>query len=343
MKLHTSLLLTTLLLDTTLAQKWPNPEPCTGECRIHDPALARSENGTYYLFGSAPGVTVKTAPSLNGPWSEPKKVFNTEDQLGAPDIMHVNGKWWLYYQRTKISTQESNISVASSPSLSSPFVDHGLLDIPPGNEQRDYNRIDANLFYDSNGRDLYLNFGSFWDDIFQLRLSDPKTVISDSFSHLEKNKTEPGFPGESSTGANPSEGAFEFKWNGKYYLFWSSGNCCHTTKTVPLGDEYKIMVCRSDKATGPFVDKAGKNCVSENGGTMILGTHDNVYAPGGQGVRYDDELKSVILYYHWLRFDNQEEPATFGWNYLGWDGEGWPFVTEKGDGTKDKGKGEKKV
>ena len=67
-----------------------DPEPCTGECFIHDPALIQSANGTYFLYGSGPGVTVKTAPSLTGPWTPPSRVFDTDDQLGVSLLLHLS-------------------------------------------------------------------------------------------------------------------------------------------------------------------------------------------------------------------------------------------------------------
>ena len=67
-----------------------DPEPCTGECFIHDPALVQSSNGTYYLYGSGPGVTVKTAPSLTGPWTPPSRVFDTDDQLGVSAVAAIS-------------------------------------------------------------------------------------------------------------------------------------------------------------------------------------------------------------------------------------------------------------
>jgi arabinan endo-1,5-alpha-L-arabinosidase len=64
------------------------------------------------------------------------------------------------------------------------------------------------------------------------------------------------------------------------------------------------MVCRCSNPTGPFSDRDSKSCLTENGGTMILGSHDDVYVPGGHGVIYDEVLDSVILYYHYCKFDS---------------------------------------
>lgn len=65
------------------------------------------------------------------------------------------------------------------------------------------------------------------------------------------------------------------------------------------------MVCRSTSATGGFVDESGVDCLEENGGTLVLGSHDDVYAPGGQGAMYDPGEGSVIMYSHYGTFVTQ--------------------------------------
>lgn len=176
------------------------------------------------------------------------------------------------------------------------------MDIPKGNIKNNHNRIDPNLLVLGNGTELYLSFGSYWDDIFQFRMHNTSTVSTGTLTHLAENVTTYD-PTKTNVGSNPLEGSYQFAWpiNGKeqYYLFFSSGACCKNSSVVPLGDEYKVMVCRSSRPTGPFSDRDGKSCLTENGGTMILASHDDVYAPGGQGVMYDEVLESVVLYYHY--------------------------------------------
>ncbi|OCK96333.1 glycoside hydrolase family 43 protein [Cenococcum geophilum 1.58] len=61
------------------------------------------------------------------------------------------------------------------------------------------------------------------------------------------------------------------------------------------------MVCRSSSPTGPFSDQTGDNCLTGNGGTLVLGSHgSNVYAPGGQGVLYDLDMGRSVIYYHYV-------------------------------------------
>jgi arabinan endo-1,5-alpha-L-arabinosidase len=242
---------------------------------------------------------------------------------------------------------------------------HGNLSIP---SNPDYNLIDPNLLVipsnDTCETDTYLlSFGSFWEDIFQIPLQDPPLQVADSSPiHLEYNKTF-----DLPRGQDPSEGSFQFMWTPKsvgkrfFYLFFSSGYCCTTGFDIPTGEEYKIMVCRSEGPSGPFVDKEGRSCLTQNGGTLVYGSLRSsssgiVYAPGGQGVLYDADVDggSVVLYYHYsesipsmrwcqmlsvtvANFTNVDHPATFGWNKLDFDEEGWPYVTTLSGNTTSAG------
>lgn len=123
----------------------------------------------------------------------------------------------------------------------------------------------------------------------------------------------------------------------RYYLFFSSGRCCNPPDRLPArDDEYKVMVCRSSSPTGPFVDDHDKPCL-ESGGKMVLGSHGDVYGPGGQGVLYDQQLRSPIMYYHYMNKSTgyRIEDVYFGWNKLDFES-GWPVLVgeKKGKGHK---------
>lgn len=106
-----------------------------------------------------------------------------------------------------------------------------------------YNTIDANLFQ-ADGTN-YLTFGSFWGDIFQTTLTEGALTVSGAAPYqIELNDT----------GTRPSEGAYIFEHGEYFYLFFSSGICCGYDSEMPApGEEYKIMVCRSEKIDGDFV------------------------------------------------------------------------------------------
>lgn len=101
------------------------------------------------------------------------------------------------------------------------------------------------------------NFGSFWHDIYQVKLNAAATKGGGAAAYnLEYD----------STGGSPCEGSFMFYYSGYYYLTWSRGVCCgydtyvlfpnhklhiltYDPRTKPAaGAEYKIMMCRSTSA-----------------------------------------------------------------------------------------------
>ena len=162
------------------------------------------------------------------------------------------------------------------------WTDHGSIGIPNNTE---YNKIDPNLFRQSDSSPIYLSFGSYCDDIFQTPMADPPLQATGDIVHLEQNTT--ARPDNLPTG--PEEGSYQFWWTvagtDYFYLFWSSGTCCNTPPDlVPAGEEYMVMVCRSTSPTGGFVDQNGVDCLTDNGGTIVLASHGDVYAPGGQGM-----------------------------------------------------------
>jgi arabinan endo-1,5-alpha-L-arabinosidase len=96
------------------------------------------------------------------------------------------------------------------------------------------------------------------------------------------------------------EGAVMYKHEQFYYVFFSVGQCCRTQRDlVPPGDEYHIAVCRANGITGPYVDANNTNCLTNNGGTTILASHGDVYAPGGQGIMRDPKSEREVMYYHY--------------------------------------------
>ncbi|ORY11027.1 glycosyl hydrolase [Clohesyomyces aquaticus] len=186
--------------------------------------------------------------------------------------------------------QTSDIGVATSKTLDvGSWTDHGSVGIPKSGK---YNLIDANLFRESPDSPIYLSFGSYWDDIFQTKMSDPPLrYTEDTPKSIVSNTTKD---------AQVNEGSYQFKWGEYYYLFYSAGACCNTPPNlVKPGDEYRIMVCRSHSITGPYADQSGKDCLTQDGGTLVLASHDDVYAPGGQGVMYDPETRRTVIYYHY--------------------------------------------
>lgn len=354
------------LLATAVRGQWASPEASTDGTvlsGIRDPSLIRRQSdGKYFLFGTNGNCTLHTATSINGPWTrQVGGALNINQTCVAPQVYQVDDTYYMYYSQHTGPTTDwyytANIHVASSPTMEQgSWTTHGEMSIPLNNAKLanhastdGYNVLDASLLVansSAGAQEYYLSFGSYYSGLYQTPLSSPTDLSSDvsveGMNRLEWN----------STGGHSTEGSFQFAWpvDGatKYFLFFSSGQCCKFNQNgVPaVGDAYKIMVCRSDAPTGPFVDDQGKDCVTENGGTMVLASHDAVYAPGGQGVMYSDEVDSVVMYYHYSPVNTtaktllpdlsvNDNGAKFGWNKLQFNENGWPEI--QGSATASKG------
>ncbi len=178
----------------------------------------------------------------------------------------------MYYAVSTFGTQNSAIGVARSTTMDvGTWTDLGSTGIVSSSSTA-YNAIDPNLIVD-NG-DYFLTFGSFWNDLYRVRVTP--TVTNGGFYQVAYDFSDTAI-----------EGPYVFKYGSYYYLFFSKGQCCGYDTNMPAsGKEYRIMVCRGTSAVGPFVDKDGTSCRS-GGGTMVLPSHDWVYGPGGQGVMQD--------------------------------------------------------
>ena len=141
------------------------------------------------------------------------------------------------------------------------WTDHGATGIS-STSAKPYNAIDPNLI--AVGSSYYMNFGSFWGDLYQAPMaSNAHTAASSSYQIAYQP-----------SGSHAQEGSFMYYRSGYYYLFWSEGICCgYDTSKPASGAEYKIRVCRSTSATGGFVDASGTSCTS-GGGTTVLASHD---------------------------------------------------------------------
>ncbi|KAL0960853.1 hypothetical protein HGRIS_005869 [Hohenbuehelia grisea] len=109
------------------------------------------------------------------------------------------------------------------------------------------------------------------------------------------------------------EASVIYKFNNFYYLFTSWDNCCKGTSST-----YNIRVGRASSVTGPYTDKSGVSLTS-GGGTLVLGSHDNIIGPGGQDVMTDTD--GPILIYHYYT----SAGSFLGINRLDFSS-GWPVV-----------------
>lgn len=166
------------------------------------------------------------------------------DMVQAPDVTNVNGVYYMYYAVSSFGSQVSDIGLATSTTMEvGSWTDHGSTGIA-STSAKPYNAIDPNLVL--AGSTYYLNFGSFWHDLYQVQMdaTSPLTKGSNAAYNIAYN----------SSGTSAEEGSTMFYYSGYYYLLFSSGVCCgYDTAKPAQGLEYRIVVCRSTSATGGFV------------------------------------------------------------------------------------------
>lgn len=148
----------------------------------------------------------------------------------------------MYYSISTLGSRDSVIGIATSPNLQpGSWTDHGGLFRSDPNGP--YNAIDAN-WVSVNGAPI-LTFGSYWNGIHQVELAGPLALAPGaSARNIAYNSTAP----------HAIEAGFVFYRRGWYYLTFSSGRAGeYDTNLPPVGEEYRINVCRSREGTGGFV------------------------------------------------------------------------------------------
>lgn len=315
----------TLAVLPAVQASYPSPGACSGDCWSHDSALIkRTSDGTYFRFNTGSEIGIYKADSISGPWtykgaaieggSKIDLTGNTD--LWAPDVHYIDGTYYMYYAVSAFGSQASAIGYATSTTMEyGSWTDHGSTGIS-SKSGKPYNAIDPNLIQATDGT-YYMNFGSFWNDIFQVKMASPSKSAGGSSYNIAFN----------ASGTHAVEGSFVYYRSPYYYLFFSSGICCgYDTSKPASGAEYKIAVCRSESVSGPYVDKNGVACL-ESGGTTVLASHGNIYGPGGQGVYADTAEGGAVLYYHYAdtSVGLGDGDYRFGWNKLSWS-TGWPVV-----------------
>ncbi|KAM5544237.1 hypothetical protein V8D89_001897 [Ganoderma adspersum] len=307
-----------LLSLVTLTFAVPNPLPGSSDVVVRDPAIwYNPDSKKYFVFSTANNIRIFTSTSLIGPWTQVGSVLPNcsvidlpgNCALWAPDINFVNGQYVLYYSVSTVGSQDSATGVATSLSMEpGTWTDHGA--VITSTSGAVYNAIDPNLFVE-NGQ-LKLGFGSCWDCIFQVPLN---------------NITSPAEapPGVHLAGYNGrrAEGSFTYKSTSSpyYFEFFSDGITPFNGATTrpAAGTEYNVLVGRGTSPSGPFVGQLGNDITLDldpPAGSLVLSSHDNVYAPGGKSLFRDPVSGGDVMVYHYVPNDAFGGPSYLGINYV---------------------------
>lgn len=307
---------------------------CSQDLVVHDP-VAIEQDGCYYIFSTGHGISWFSSKDMKN-WKKEEPVFKQapswtnavvpgfKNHIWAPDISFHNGMYYLYYSISSFGKNTSAIGLVTNRTLDSnsenfEWEDQGVVvqSIP----NRDlWNAIDPNLIMDEQNRP-WLAFGSFWEGLKLVRLSDDLKTIDkpEQWHTIARRNRDFNLP-ETDAGNAALEAPFIFRKNGYYYLFLSWDYCCRAEKST-----YKIVVGRSKTVTGPYVDKKGVS-LFDGGGSVILQGNDNWYGLGHNSV-YTFNQKDYMFFHAYDAHDDGKPKLKV--LELEWDSEHWPILSSK--------------
>jgi len=336
-------LLVCLLLVTGIA----SAQALKTDISVHDPVMIKQDS-TYYLFCTGRGISMWSSVDMIH-WKAEKQVFEVapawadkvvpgfKNHIWAPDISWYNGLYYLYYAVSAFGENTSAIGMATSPTLHTndtayKWTDHGIIirSIPG---KTNWNAIDPNLITDVDGTP-YLAFGSFWEGVKIAKLKMNRIEIDGSISNLptvasrvhdQSDGNSPAIDDNpKDAGGNAIEAPFIFRKGKYFYLFASIDYCCRGPKST-----YKMIVARSKKLLGPYVDKKGMD-MATGGGTIVLAGDKDWYGVGHNAVCNFNGIDYLIFH----GYDAADRGISkLRIEKLEWT-KGWPVVVSKPEQNK---------
>lgn len=296
----------------------------------HDPVIIKQDS-IYYVFCTGMGITMWSSADMQN-WKKEKPVFDKAPQwavdaipsfkghIWAPDISYHNGMYYLYYAVSAFGKNTSCIGLATNTTLNTSskdykWEDHGkVIQSVPGRDM--WNAIDPNEIDDEQGNH-WLTFGSFWNGMKLVKLSNDLTSVAQpeewyTVAARERNFLLP----DSVAGDAAIEAPFIFKRDNYYYLFVSFDYCCRGEKST-----YKMMVGRSEKIQGPYIDFDGV-AMNLGGGLVVLEGDKNWHGVGHNAVASFNGTDYLVFHGYDAK-DNGKSKLRI--EKLGWKN-GWPFV-----------------
>jgi arabinan endo-1,5-alpha-L-arabinosidase len=305
---------------------------------VHDPVMI-NQDGIFYLYCTGMGISVWSSPDLKT-WKREKPVFSApppwavetipgfRGHIWAPDISFHNGYYYLYYSVSAFGKNTSCIGLAINKTINPAdplfkWEDEGKV-IQSFPEKTSWNAIDPNLVFDNRGKP-WLVFGSFWDGLQMIKMkkdlrmpaegSQPVTVASrKSPAPSENRPVVDNNPADS--GDNAIEAPFIVKKGKYFYLFASIDYCCKGVNST-----YKMIVGRSRRIGGPYLDKERKP-LRYGGGSILMAGDADWYGVGHNGI-CTVAGNDYILFHGYDAKDNGRAKLLI--YTINWDAAGWPL------------------
>ena len=295
------------ILVVLLSSSAYEAEAQVGEPFIHDPSTIALCDGKYYTFGTGEG----------GLWSEDGWTWQggavRPGRGAAPDVLKIGDRYLVAYSSTggglggshrgDVLTMWNKTLDPKSPDFkyTEPVVVASSLD------DEDCDAIDAGLLLDPTTGRLWLSYGTYFGFIRLVEL-DPKTG-----KRMEGN--------EPVNIAIDCEATDLIYRNGWYYLLGTHGTCCDGPNST-----YNIVVGRSRKITGPYVDNVGREML-QGGGKMVIAANNLKTGPGHFG-RYIEEEGVEKMSFHYESDFRQGGRSVLAIRPLLWKND-WPVAGDE--------------
>ncbi len=234
-----------------------------GKPFIHDPSTIMECDGKYYTFGTGGGGLI----------SEDGWTWNSgavrPGRGAAPDAIKIGDRYLVVYGSTGgglggghnglINTMWNKTLDPNSPDFkfTEPIV------VAQSENMEDCDAIDPGLLLDPTDGRLWCSYGTYFGFIRIIEL-DPKTGM-----RVEGN--------EAINIGIDCEATDLIYRNGWYYLLGTHGTCCDGPNST-----YNIVVGRSKKVTGPYLDNMGRDMI-KGGGKMVIAAGGRLAGPGHFG------------------------------------------------------------
>lgn len=320
-----------------------------------DPTAMEAKDGSgLYVFSTNPGITISRSRNMMD-WTRLEKVFPENipawaktkipgaNTIWAPDIVRLNGQYYLYYSVSTFGSQRSVIGVATNQTLNpdSPdyqWIDQGMV-LESDPRYTDYNAIDSAMFVDADGR-AYLFWGSYWTGIkaVEIDATTGKPFAYQSFTSAHGTDQIDGENEQDALkipvdyvavarrdGADTSlEAAYVIRRHDWYYLFTSRGSCCNGVES-----SYHIVIGRSESPLGPYLDRDGKR-LDAGGGTLLLESSERWKGTGHNAVFQTNDADGTHDWLILAAYDAMapEKGRLAQIRPLTWSHDGWPEIGE---------------
>ncbi|SKB58324.1 family 43 glycosylhydrolase [Dyadobacter psychrophilus] len=261
---------------------------------LADPTVVKAEDGWFYAYGTmddwGDGKGAHLIPVVRSKdlvkWDFVKDAFlkkpswKEKGGIWAPDVVKVNGKYYMYYAYSTWGDSNPGVGLAVADSAAGPFNDLGKLFL--SDEVNVPNSIDP-FYMEAEGK-KYVFWGSY---------SNAPTQGTYGVELSADGKTVPDLSKKFKIAAGDFEAVMIQKKGDYYYFFGSRENCCDGAKS-----RYHIRVGRSKNVTGPYLDKDGKDLKERNTGSTLIQPNEKYAGTGHNARLITDNAGTDWLLYH---------------------------------------------